>query len=954
MSKCFMNTNLRRVAAALLALIMTVSCLGFTAVSADAATVSETNVDRIYGDNRFHTALKAADEVAELLGVDKLDAVIVASGMNFADALAGSYLAVVKKAPILLAGGGNTAQLHTYIRDNVKPGGTVYILGGEAAVPAELEAGLTGFRAVRLSGADRFGTNLDILKETGTTGGEILVCTGTDFADSLSASAVGKPILLINNLAGSLSADQKAFLQSFGADKIYILGGVNAVSKALEAQLTAYGSVERIGGSNRFETSVMVAEKFFSEPRAAVLAYAMSYPDGLCGGLVANLQRGPMILTHNSSAQLARDYVQDCGIGTGSVMGGSGLISDDTVRFVFGTAQEQPEQPEGPEAPRVFNITYELNGGDHNPRNPDTYTPDERVVLYAPSREGFDFAGWYLESDFRTKVEEISPEQTGDITLYAKWSTDRYVITYVLDGGRNSARNPETYAPGETYVLQGASKSYNTFAGWYLESTYETRVTQIKATDTGDITLYAKWEPYTYTITYELNNGVNSEANPDVYAYGDGLVLADPTRENYDFYGWYLDKDFRTKIEQIPADRVGDITLYAKWHLAHMNINGEGMDDMIWSWWYYPQVVSTEDAVFWGYSTKEGYSGIAKYDIATGKTTKTHLKRLNTVDDHNGSAVTLLEDGRVVCIYAGGHNNNYELHVRVSGEPYSIESFDTNVVLESAGKTCYTQIIQYNGRIYIFYRINNNVWLYRSSEDCVNWTEETFLVRADRQYYCRFMPTTQDGLVRICMYANPDQYNKKEGAVDFRMGFLDLNTGKILNADAETVLGTEDVMYDNFTALLSPKTAGNTLRMFDVAITEPERPMILFTEFKMSASAMNSVYWLYDDGNLVEICPGGTPILSQKYQGGASFIGTDRIVLARNANNTDYIELYSYADGAVSLEREVWSEALGEAGIRNARPIVDVNGKYFLWHSGYYNLKSNKDFDTQAMLEPLN
>ena len=60
------------------------------------------NVVRLAGANRWATSLKVADEMKYALDVDEFDTIIIASGMNFADALSGSYLAAVKKAPILL------------------------------------------------------------------------------------------------------------------------------------------------------------------------------------------------------------------------------------------------------------------------------------------------------------------------------------------------------------------------------------------------------------------------------------------------------------------------------------------------------------------------------------------------------------------------------------------------------------------------------------------------------------------------------------------------------------------------------------------------------------------------------------------------------------------------------------------------------------------------------------
>ena len=313
------------------------------------------------------------------------------------------------------------------------------------------------------------------------------------------------------------------------------------------------------------------------------------------------------------------------------------------------------------------------------------------------------------------------------------------------------------------------------------------------------------------------------------------------------------------------------------------------------------------------------------------------------VDDHNGLGLTLLNDGRILCAYAGGHDSNYEIHIRISARPYDITEFDTNIVLTSAGKTCYGQIIQHNGKIFLFYRMNSKSWAYRSSEDGINWSKEVVMVKADMQYYCKVVPTTQEGLVRVCMYSNPTS-----GDARIRMGFLDLNTGTMYNADGKTALGKEMVSYLNFDILIDVP-AGKVQRMFDVAISDPKSPRILYTTFSNDKNANDSEYYIYDSGKSVKICNGGVPLWNPKYQGGASFAGDDCIVVARNASGTDYIEVYDYVNGTVKLSQSVYSQkAVGNN--RNARPIVDVNGRAFLWHNGYYNPNSYKDFDTDAKI----
>lgn len=298
----------------------------------------ERSVTRLSGKNRYATAEETADALKAQMGVITFDNMIIASGESFADALSGSYLAAVKNAPVLLVNGATVSDAAAYVAKNLTPGGTVYLLGGTAAVPTVLEEALADVSVVRLSGSDRYATNLAILAEAGTDGKEILVCTGTGFADSLSASAVGRPILLVGN---TLTDAQKTFLTD-ASGKFTIIGGTGAVSAELEAELAAYGTVNRLSGADRYATSVLVAETFFDTPGAAVLAYARNFPDGLCGGPLAFRMGAPLLLTADGSEDAAAAYTAEKAITRGFVLGGSGLISDTAAKRIFSLGESDP------------------------------------------------------------------------------------------------------------------------------------------------------------------------------------------------------------------------------------------------------------------------------------------------------------------------------------------------------------------------------------------------------------------------------------------------------------------------------------------------------------------------------------------------------------------------------------------------------------------------------------
>lgn len=291
--------------------------------------VKKNMVYRVFGSTRYDTSIQIANQFKLESNQTKFYAIVVACGTNFPDALAGTYLAAQRNAPILLTNGNNISQINAYITENLQLGGTVYLLGGKNAVPDGIGE---GFHVIRLGGATRYETNLEILKEAGVAGKDILVCTGTGFADSLSASATGMPILLVQN---GLSVAQKELLATCSGN-IYIIGGTSAVSTKVENALKACGNVTRIGGSTRFETSVKVAETFFgTTPYAAVLAYAQNFPDGLCGGPLAYTLRAPLILTMTGKEAAATAYIKAYDIQHGYVLGGTGLISDGAARKIF-------------------------------------------------------------------------------------------------------------------------------------------------------------------------------------------------------------------------------------------------------------------------------------------------------------------------------------------------------------------------------------------------------------------------------------------------------------------------------------------------------------------------------------------------------------------------------------------------------------------------------------------
>ena len=290
---------------------------------------------RVAGDTRYDTAYKNADALKKQLGLEMFDSAVVACGTNYPDALSAAYLAKVKNAPLLLSDVGEVQGTVEYIRKNVTKGKTVYLIGGRRVLPEEIKTLLgSDYDVKRIEGADRFLTNLAVLKEANVNNEEIMVCSGLGYADALSAAATGRPVLLVDD---ALTAEQKAFLGGINPAKFYIVGGKKAVNDNVQASLSAMKNTERIAGADRFDTAVQVAKKFFDmKSSTVVIANGNGFADGIVAGVTAMANKAPLLLVDSDNLKGVADFVKEAGAKRSIVMGGARSVSDQAVKVLMG------------------------------------------------------------------------------------------------------------------------------------------------------------------------------------------------------------------------------------------------------------------------------------------------------------------------------------------------------------------------------------------------------------------------------------------------------------------------------------------------------------------------------------------------------------------------------------------------------------------------------------------
>lgn len=224
-----------------------------------------------------------------------------------------------------------------------------------------------------------------------------------------------------------------------------------------------------------------------------------------------------------------------------------------------------------------YDISYEENGGQTDHGNPATYMGPAALALNEATWDQHIFAGWYKESNFKTKVESIQDINQG-ITLYAKW--ERKI----------------TYKPGTALSGSGA-KDLSEQKQWNVKYTFKSSIDKYvrenyaldgwATVDGGEIvyglgednyegislTLYPHWTPKAFPIVYHNIEGATFETpNPETYTIESGdITLNAPAKTGYNFLGWFLSEDSDEPIDgvAIASGSTGEANFYAKWEKVY-------------------------------------------------------------------------------------------------------------------------------------------------------------------------------------------------------------------------------------------------------------------------------------------------------------------------------------------------------------------------------------------------
>lgn len=252
-------------------------------------------------------------------------------------------------------------------------------------------------------------------------------------------------------------------------------------------------------------------------------------------------------------------------------------------------------------------VTFNVNGGTGEYeaqrilKGKTITKPENNPKKETDAEHTYSFLNWSTSPDGEDNPFDFSQPITGDIELYAVWTTKGiYTVTFNLNGGKGSnteenvIAGEKVSAPSKAPEKETDEDFEYTFAGWFTSDdngkTLSTTPFDFDTAITNNITLYAGWNttPF-YTVTFINRDGNETfQAQRILSGKTASRPETDPTREStesfdYTFIGWFISEDGGTTLSTTQFDFdtaiTGDITLCAAWsvtifHKVYFYTNG--------------------------------------------------------------------------------------------------------------------------------------------------------------------------------------------------------------------------------------------------------------------------------------------------------------------------------------------------------------------------------------------
>ncbi|MEZ0106328.1 hypothetical protein ABH920_000309 [Catenulispora sp. EB89] len=313
-------------------------------------------VYRDAGSDRIGTGIAISQQRWTASGSAK--AVVLATSLNYPDALSGGPLAAKKGGPLLLTDGSAThldPRVLAEIQRVLPHGGAIHVLGGDSAMNPAIVSQLKslGYAVTQYKGVNRADTALRVARDGMGSPQHVVLATGAGFADALAAGpyaagpfavAPGAPAAIVLSDGANLDPATAAFLK-----------GKTVATVGAQAGHAWPAAAKSFSGLDRFDTAALVARQFtgvFATTQVGIANGVASatnpgYPDALTGGTFMAESDGPIVLVDGINSKVPTESASVLGARTGNIradiFGGTSIITPSLaasiVKLLHGTAQ---------------------------------------------------------------------------------------------------------------------------------------------------------------------------------------------------------------------------------------------------------------------------------------------------------------------------------------------------------------------------------------------------------------------------------------------------------------------------------------------------------------------------------------------------------------------------------------------------------------------------------------
>ena len=204
-----------------------------------------------------------------------------------------------------------------------------------------------------------------------------------------------------------------------------------------------------------------------------------------------------------------------------------------------------------------YNVKFVLKGKD---------IPSQEVEFDSQAKEptigaieGFEFDGWYTDSDFKNEFDFSSPIKS-NLTLYARWKKKKYTVSFMLEGENIPNQEVEFDSQAKEPTIE--AKEGLEFDGWYTDKEFKNKF-NFSDPIKNDLSLYARWNKKKYTVSFVLEG--KDIPSQEVEFDSQAVEPTIETKEGFEFDGWYTDPGFTSKFD-FSSPIKSKLTLYARWN----------------------------------------------------------------------------------------------------------------------------------------------------------------------------------------------------------------------------------------------------------------------------------------------------------------------------------------------------------------------------------------------------